>query len=136
MTQHIIKLGEGYGDLYEIHTLIKHMPDRIQHGIILHSEHPKKNTMHTSLLIVLSPTEIGQFTPIYGSFEGIKYDPTHNSKRVREFIDIVKSNTSVNHIHEFTVKHSDNFASFSQYEHYLIGLFRNYHLLKPLDFNY
>ncbi|PKR78514.1 methylthioribose kinase [Halalkalibacillus sediminis] len=128
MTQRFIKLGDGYGDVYELFTLINNMEERVQHLIVFHNNDEKPKS---SLAAIFKPTEKGAFQPIYICLEGIPR--TENGKpnvRLDEFKHI--SERIQKKLIEIEVPPSSSYHEEEIYFQHLISILRLNHLLKPL----
>ncbi|OCA83933.1 DUF7147 family protein [Pseudobacillus wudalianchiensis] len=128
MIQRFIELGEGYSDIYELLEIARNNPHRLTHMIAFHSSAGDRSM--TSLAIVLSPTDPGEFQPIYICREGIPYPHRTPNKR----FDLFKETAEVLNrpIIEMDVKPSSAFTETELYFQYLIGILRLNHLLAPL----
>ena len=128
MIQRFIELGEGYSDIYELLEIARNNQHRLTHMIAFHSS--AKDRSMTSLAVVLSPTDPGEFQPIYICREGIPYPHNTPNKRFELFQETAES---LNHsIIEMDVKPSSAFAETELYFQHLIGILRLNHLLAPL----
>jgi hypothetical protein len=128
MIQKFIPLGSGNADIYELLTLAEAMPERAQHFLVLHTM--IKNEPRCSVAVVMKPTEIGEFQPIYICVEGIANPQYKVSKRLqlfREYVQKVGKETI-----EFTVQPSTFFGDQQLYFQHLIGILRANHLISPL----
>ncbi|MDQ0159205.1 DUF7147 family protein [Alkalibacillus salilacus] len=129
MTQHIIKLGEGYGDVYELITLINEMPHRVQHLLVLHTN--KDGQDMVSFAAIMKPTSQGQFLPIYLCLEGMpKPQEGQSHTRYKAFNEAAEK-VGVNLI-EFDVPPSTRYHDESLFFQQLIAVFRLNHLLPPI----
>jgi hypothetical protein len=128
MIQRFIELGEGYSDIYELLELAKSNQHRLSHMMALHTEIKGKKV--TSLVVVLRPTNPGDFQALYICREGISNPHVIPNKRYDLFhktaIDLQKT------IIEITVKPSTQFAETNLYYQYLIGILRLNHYIPPL----
>lgn len=128
MIQRFIELGEGYSDMYELLELAKSNQHRLNHMMALYTEINGKKV--TSLVVVLRPTNPGDFQALYICREGIPNPHVIPNKRYELFqksaIDLQKT------IIEITVKPSTQFAETNLYYQYLIGILRLNHYLPPL----
>ena len=69
MIQKFIELGSGFTDLYEWIEILNRNQDRIVHIFAFTSHH--NNRQYLSYAIALTPTQPGDFQPIYICREGI-----------------------------------------------------------------
>ncbi|MET3682026.1 hypothetical protein ABID56_000105 [Alkalibacillus flavidus] len=129
MTQHFIKLGEGYGDVYELMTLIDSMPERVQHLLALHTH--KNGEDVTSFAAIMKPTTQGHFLPIYICLEGMPKPVEGKSHKRYQAFQQVSERIDVPII-EFDVQPSTNFHDESLYFQQLIAVLRLNHLLPPI----
>ncbi|MDV2582514.1 DUF7147 family protein [Alkalibacillus haloalkaliphilus] len=129
MTQHFIKLGEGYGDVYELITLIDSMPSRVKHLLAFHTH--KQGQDVTSIAAILNPTSIGHFQPVYICLEGIpKPKEGHSNVRYDAFKS-VSERIGVNII-ELEVQPSTTYYDEQLFYQQLIAVLRLNHLLPPI----
>ncbi|KAB7707950.1 methylthioribose kinase [Bacillus aerolatus] len=129
MIQRFIELGEGYSDLYELIELARNNKHRLMHMIALHSSTGSRSV--TSLAVILSPTDPGNFQPIYICREGIPHPHDTPNKRFDLFKETAE--TLNQSLIEMDVKSSAAFAETELYFQYLIGILRLNHLLAPMD---
>ncbi|WP_186577572.1 DUF7147 family protein [Aquibacillus kalidii] len=116
--QRFIELGEGYTDIYELFELIEYMSERVEHFVVLEATH-KDGVLYT-LAIVMKPTKIGNFQPIYVCLEGIRKSSAN--KRLELFQEMAaKHNQQIKYI---SVKTSDSFHDRYLYYNYLLGIFQ------------
>ncbi|KEK25860.1 DUF7147 family protein [Bacillus gaemokensis] len=129
MIQRFIELGEGYSDLYELLEIAKTNKDRVAH--MLQFETLKNKKKVCSLVVVLKPTIIGDFQPLYICCEGIPILEDKKSKRILLFEEtaaqIGKRVTS------FVVKPSTTFPEKDLYFNHLIGILRMNHFIPPMQ---
>ncbi|WP_138415045.1 DUF7147 family protein [Aquibacillus sediminis] len=118
--QRFIELGEGYGDIYELIELARHMPDRLEEFIKISTT--KNDTQLLSFAIIMKPTDIGDFQPIYISLEGVPVRDQQTSKRLQLFEKTARDHNHT--VKELTVKPSTSFHEKMLYYQYLIGIFR------------
>ncbi|MFC6291818.1 hypothetical protein BHU61_02655 [Macrococcus epidermidis] len=128
MKQAFISLGEGYSDLFELEQLMKYNHGRTDCVLFLHTtleEQPK-----TSVVLIMNPTEDGNFQAMYSIFEGINYPYPDSNKR----FELVKSWTEKYQIpvKEFDVKAKHFFYEDALYHQYLIGVLRLQRVIKPM----
>ncbi|MFB6466520.1 methylthioribose kinase [Cytobacillus sp. Hz8] len=128
MIQRFIELGEGYSDLYELLEIAKANQHRLQHFMAFHTN--KEDRDVTSLAIVLSPTNPGDFQPLYICREGIPNPHTTPNKRFDLFAKTAKSQQK--DIMELTVKPSSQFAEKELYFQHLIGILRMNRYIPPM----
>ncbi len=127
--QRFIELGEGYSDLYELLELARSNQHRLQHMIALHTIIDSKE--HTSLVVVLKPTNPGKFQALYICREGIPNPNAIPNKRFELFSQM--ANDLGKQIIELSVKPSTIFHEKQLYYQYLIGILRLNHYLLPLQ---
>ncbi|MEH7456793.1 methylthioribose kinase [Bacillus sp. JJ1127] len=129
MIQRFIELGEGYSDLYELLEIAKANKDRVTHMLQFETVKNEKNVC--SLVVVLKPTTVGDFQPLYICREGIPLLENKKSKRMILFEEtaaqIEKKVTS------FTVKPSTTFPEKELYFNHLIGILRMNHFIPPMQ---
>jgi hypothetical protein len=128
MIQRFIELGEGYSDIYELLELAKANHHRLLHMMAFHTV--KKEKKVTSLVIVMKPTETGDFQALYICREGISNPHDKANKRFDLFQQT--ANELDKTIIELTVKSSNEFAETALYFQYLIGILRLNHYIAPL----
>jgi hypothetical protein len=129
MIQRFIELGEGYSDLYELIEIAKSNQHRLSHIMAFHTtigENPV-----TSLVVVLNPTEQGEFQPLYICREGIPHPKYKPSQRWNAFKDTAASLGK--EIIELDVKPSTLFAEKELFYQYLIGILRMNRYIPPLQ---
>jgi hypothetical protein len=128
LIQRFIELGEGYSDIYELLELANSNQHRLLHMMALHTEIKDKKV--TSLVIVLKPTDPGNFQALYICREGIANPHDIPNKRFDLFqktaLELEKN------IIELTVKSSIDFAEPALFYQYLIGILRLNHYIAPL----
>ncbi|WP_188205688.1 DUF7147 family protein [Alkalibacillus aidingensis] len=129
MTQRFIKLGEGYGDVYELFTLIESMPNRVEHLLAFHT---KKNDQEvTSLAVIFKPTTQGNFQPIYICLEGIpKPNDQKSNVRYDQFSKLSEQLGLT--IIDLDVPPSSTYHEEELYYQQLTSILRLNHLLPPL----
>lgn len=129
MIQRFIELGEGYSDLYELLEIAKANKHRVAH--MLQFNTMKQDKAVCSLVVVLKPTETGNFQPLYICREGIPVLEDKKSKRITLFEEIAE------HIGKkvvsFTVKPSSTFPENELYFNHLIGILRMNHFIPPMQ---
>jgi hypothetical protein len=129
MIQRFIELGEGYSDLYELLELAKASKHRLTHFIAFNTM--KDNNKVTSLAIVLTPTNPGNFQPLYISREGIPNPIEKPNKRYQLFADLAKSFEK--EIITLEVKPSSLFNETELFYQYLIGILRMNRYIPPMQ---
>ncbi|KIL44770.1 DUF7147 family protein [Jeotgalibacillus soli] len=128
MIQRFIELGEGYSDIYELLELIKQNQERLERVLALHT---KKNDKHTTtLVVVMKPTDPGQFQALYTCREGIPDPRKVKNKRFDLFIQAAKEVDMA--VIDLDVQHSSMFAEKELYYQYLIGILRMNRFIRPL----
>lgn len=128
MTQRFIQLGEGYGDVFELITLIEHMPQRVKHLYAFHTI--KNGEERTSLAASFEPTTTGNFQPIYICLEGIpRPKEGEPNSRFDRFKQLAEKNQY--HLIEMDVPSSDHYHEIHLYFNQLISILRLNHLLPP-----
>ncbi|WP_039232221.1 DUF7147 family protein [Bacillus thermotolerans] len=128
MIQRFIELGEGYSDLYELLEIAHNNKQRLMHMLALHT--PLEERPSTSLAVILSPTDPGEFQPIYICREGIPYPHTAPNKRFNLFKQTAEALGKP--LIEMDVKPSSTFAERELYFQYLIGILRLNRLVASL----
>jgi hypothetical protein len=126
--QRFIELGEGYSDIYELIEQAKSNQPRLLHMMSLKTT--KKDKMVCSLVVVLKPTDPGDFQPLYICTEGVPDPQVKPNKRFDLFAQTAKELDRT--IIEITIKSSDQFADKNLYFQYLIGILRLNHYISPL----
>jgi hypothetical protein len=120
MIQRFIEIGEGYSDIYELLEIAKRNQDRISHFLVLYTVKNGKEVC--SFVIVLKPTEIGDFQPLYICREGIPNPQKKTNKRFELFQQAAE--TYGHELIELVVKPSDQFSDVELYYQHLIGILR------------
>jgi hypothetical protein len=120
MIQRFIELGEGYSDLYELLEIAQANQHRLSWMMAFHSEQNGKDV--SSLVVILNPTDPGNFQPLYICREGIPNPNTTPNKRYDLFKE--KAEQLNKSVIELTVKPSSEFAEKELYYQYLIGILR------------
>lgn len=128
MIQRFIELGEGYSDIYELLELASSNQHRLLHMMALHTEINNRDV--TSLVIVVKPTNPGDYQALYICREGIANPNKIPNKRFDLFQQ--KATELEKTIIELTVKPSTQFAETTLYYQYLIGILRLNHYIPPL----
>lgn len=128
MIQRFIELGEGYSDIYEILELAKTNQHRLLHMMVLHTVVNERKV--TSLVVILKPTDPGEFQALYICREGVPNPKEIPNKRFDLFQQT--ANEIQKTIIELTVKPSNQFSEKELYYQYLIGILRLNHYIPPL----
>lgn len=127
MTQRFIKLGEGYGDIYELFTLIESMPERVESLLAFHTI--KNDEERTSIAAVFKPTTQGNFQPIYICLEGIP-KPQEGESNVR-YEAFKKVSDQINKpIIELVVPPAETYHEIDLYYQQLIAILRLNHIIR------
>ncbi|MGG1292397.1 methylthioribose kinase [Bacillus smithii] len=129
MIQRFIELGEGYSDLYELIEIAKSNQHRLAHLMAFHTTIDDRPA--TSLVVVLNPTERGEFQPLYICREGIPHPSRKSSQRWNDFKSAATSLGK--EIIELDVKPSTFFAEKELFYQYLIGILRMNRYIPPLQ---
>ncbi|MCV9887537.1 DUF7147 family protein [Metabacillus halosaccharovorans] len=129
MIQRFIELGEGYSDIYELIETSKANQHRVTQLIALHTKDNAKEV--TSLVVIMKPTDPGNFQAIYICREGISNPNFITNKRYELFKELAE--LLHKQIIEIEVKPSSMFNEIDLYYQYLIGILRLNHLLPPLQ---
>lgn len=129
MLQRFIELGEGYSDIYELLEIASANQHRLSHLMALHTKVGEKHM--TSLVVVLQPTNPGDFQALYICREGIPNPHVMPNKRFELFQNL--ANNMGKEIIQFNVKHSEHFAEKELYYQYLIGILRLNHYIPSLQ---
>lgn len=129
MIQRFIELGEGYSDIYELIELAKGNKHRLAHLLTLNTTIKGKEV--TSLVVILNPTDPGEFQALYICREGIPNPNKMPNKRF-DLFQVAAEQLNKNII-ELEVKPSTLFAEKELYYQYLIGILRMNHFIKPLQ---
>ncbi|MBU5210942.1 DUF7147 family protein [Heyndrickxia oleronia] len=129
MLQRFIELGEGYSDIYELIELANANQHRLAHLMALHTTIEEKHM--TSLVIVLQPTDPGEFQALYICREGIPNPHILPNKRFDLFNQIAEKLGK--QIIEIEVKNSRDFAENALFYQYLIGILRLNHYIPPMQ---
>ena len=128
MIQRFIELGEGYSDIYELMELARSNKNRLQHLIMLHTV--KNDRKLSSFVVVMQPTNPGDFQALYISLEGIPNHQFQPNKRADLFQELAKELDK--EIIQFEVKPTEVFAEKELYFQYLIGILRLNHYIPAL----
>ena len=128
MIQRMIEIGEGYSDLYELFEIAKSQKERVKFLLKLNAE--KENSKCCSFAVILSPTSIGEFQPIYYCREGITLKEGAVTKR-EELFEVLAA--SINkEIITLQIRHSSSFHETDLFHQYIIGILRLNHLIPPM----
>jgi len=127
--QRFIELGEGYSDLYELIETARANRHRLMHLMAIHTKVNEKEV--SSLLVVLKPTNPGNFQALYICREGISNPHILKNKRFDMFKELADELDKT--IIEFDAKPSTMFAEKELYFQYLIGILRLNHYIPPLQ---
>lgn len=127
MIQRFIELGSGFTDLYEWIEILHRNEERITNLFAFTCS--LENKQYISYAVVLKPTEIGEFQPIYICREGISLQDGQSKRK-----DLVESEADKlgKNIISIDVKHSSFFQTTDLYYNYLIALLRLNHFLAPM----
>jgi hypothetical protein len=129
LIQRFIELGEGYSDIYELLEIGRANKHRIARLMALHTRIDEKE--RSSLIVILQPTNPGNFQPLYICREGIP-NPNHvPNKRFELFAEL--ANELGKNIIEIDVKPSTMFPEIQLYYQHLIGILRMNRYLPPLS---
>ncbi|WP_243289990.1 methylthioribose kinase [Bacillus sp. FJAT-47783] len=128
MIQRFIELGEGYSDLYELIEIAKANKKRLCHLMAFHSKLNGQDV--TSLVVVLNPTNPGDFQPLYICREGIPNPHVKENKRYQLFKDTAEQLQK--EVIELTVKPSTIFPEKELYYQHLIGILRMNRYIAPM----
>ncbi|WP_369902914.1 methylthioribose kinase [Bacillus manliponensis] len=129
MIQRFIELGEGYSDLYELVEIAKANKHRVTHMLQFNTVKQEKTVC--SLVVVLKPTETGNFQPLYICREGIPVLENKKSKRITLFEETAEQLGKK--VVSFTVKPSSIFPENELYFNHLIGILRMNHFIPPMQ---
>lgn len=129
MIQRFIELGEGYSDIYELLEIAKANKHRLMHFMALHTEINKRSV--TSLVVVLKPTDPGNFQPLYVCREGIPNPHVTRNNRFELFEKLAFEYGK--EIIQFDVKPSTAFSEKELFYQYVIGILRLNHYIAPLQ---
>ncbi|MBD1380965.1 DUF7147 family protein [Metabacillus arenae] len=128
MIQRFIELGEGYSDLYELIETAKNNKHRVTHLLALKTV--KNNKPFVSLVVIMKPTNPGDFQALYFCREGIPDPGFIKNKRYQLFEEL--ANELRKTIISLEVKPSNMFNELQLYYQYLIGILRLNHYLPDL----
>ena len=128
MIQKFIELGSEFTDLYEWIEILNRNQDRIVHIFAFTSHH--NNRQYLSYAIALTPTQPGDFQPIYICREGITLKDGQSKRKDLITFEVEKLGKTIIPI---DVKHSSFFETSDLFYNYLIALLRLNHLIPPLQ---
>ncbi|MRX70890.1 methylthioribose kinase [Bacillus lacus] len=126
MIQKFIELGEGYSDLYELLETTRANKHRVTKLLALHTKLNDKEA--ASFLVIMKPTNPGDFQAVYLCREGISTPAA--SKRYALFQELAQELQQ--QIISFEVKPSYTFNELQLYYQYLTGILRLNHILPPM----
>lgn len=129
LIQRFIELGEGYSDIYELLEIAKGNKNRLLHMMAFHTTSNNKEV--TSLVVILKPTNPGDFQPLYICREGIPNPNITPNKRYDLFQKT--ANELEKEIIQLSIKSSDQFSEKELYYQYVIGILRLNHYIAPLQ---
>jgi hypothetical protein len=129
LIQRFIELGEGYSDLYELIELAKANKHRLTHFIAFNTTVNENQVI--SLAIVLTPTNPGNFQPLYICREGIPNPEQKPNKRYELFKDLAESFEKK--VITLEVKPSTMFNEKELYYQHLIGILRMNRYIPPMQ---
>ena len=121
--QKFIRLGDGYGDIFELEALIEYNRQRIKSGIYLHVENEP-----STFVLVMAPV-CGNFQALYTIYRGIPMASKHRQKY--NIINDCLEKYNIQKV-EMTTRTPDDFHDPEQYFQYMIGVLRLNHLLPPM----
>lgn len=128
MIQRMIEIGEGYSDIYELFEIAKSRKESVKFLLKLTSEKDKQKCC--TFAVILSPTSIGEFQPIYYCREGITLKDQTITKREQLFEELALTlNKEIITLH---IRHSSSFHAIELYQQYLIGILRLNHFIPPM----
>ncbi|MBO9130285.1 methylthioribose kinase [Bacillus sp. 165] len=129
MIQRFIELGEGYSDIYELIEIAEANEHRLAHLLQLNTIINQKTVC--SFVVVLQPTAIGKFQPLYICREGI----TVLEDKVTQRIELFEKTAAKlgKEIIRFDVKPSTIFHEKELYFNHLIAILRLNHLIPPMQ---
>ncbi|MBP2240007.1 hypothetical protein J2Z40_000560 [Cytobacillus eiseniae] len=128
MIQRFIEIGEGFSDIYELIEIAKANEARLSHMMAFHTTINKKEV--TSLVVILQPTNPGNFQPLYICREGIPNPHSIPNKRFDLFAEAATELQK--EIIQLDIKPSIMFAEKELFYQYLIGILRLNHYIPPL----
>lgn len=121
--QKFITLGEGYGDIFELESLISHNHTRIDKAIFLHTAEKQ-----STFLLVMQPVR-GNFQAIYTIYKGILFKEGQGQKYtlIRKWCE--ESDIPVI---EFSTRDPEDFYKREQFYQYITGVLRLNHLIPSM----
>ncbi|MDQ0161614.1 DUF7147 family protein [Bacillus alveayuensis] len=129
MIQRFIEIGEGYSDIYELIEIAKANKHRLLHLMAFHTYINGKAV--TSLVVVLKPTNPGEFQPLYICREGIPNPHVKPNKRFDLFKQL--ADELEKEIIELDVKPSTIYPEKELFYQHLIGILRMNRYIAPLQ---
>lgn len=129
MIQRFIEIGEGYSDIYELIEIAKANQARLNHMMAFHTTINNKEV--TSLVVVLKPTDPGNFQPLYICREGIpnpRFTPNKRFDLFAKAAEILQKEMI-----QIDIKPSTSFAEKELFYQYVIGILRLNHYIPPLQ---
>lgn len=129
MIQRFIEIGEGYSDIYELIEIAKSNLSRLSHIMAFHTSINNKKV--TSLVVVLNPTNPGNFQPLYICREGIPNPNVTPNKRFDLFAEAAEELQKT--VIQLDIKPSTSFAEKELFYQYVIGILRLNHYIPPLQ---
>mgnify|MGYP006879744937 CR=1 FL=1 len=122
--QKFIRLGDGYGDIFELEALIEYNHQRIKSGIYLHVEDEP-----STFVLIMEPVR-GNFQALYTIYRGILMTTRHQQKY--KIINESLEKYNIQKV-EMTTRTPADFYDSEQYFQYMIGVLRLNHLLPPMN---
>ncbi|AEO99414.1 methylthioribose kinase [Weizmannia coagulans] len=129
MQQRFIELGNGYTDLFELIELAKANRHRLHGMLALHTIVADQAV--TSPVLILKPTDPGEFQALYVCLEGIPDPRVQPNKRYSLFAETAAALGA--DIVELEVRPSSSFSDKNLFYQYLIGILRMNRLIPPLQ---
>jgi hypothetical protein len=129
LIQRFIEIGEGYSDIYELIEIAKANQARLNHMMAFHTTINNKEV--TSLVVVLKPTDPGNFQPLYICREGIpnpRFTPNKRFDLFAKAAEILQKEMI-----QIDIKPSTSFAEKELFYQYVIGILRLNHYIPPLQ---
>jgi hypothetical protein len=120
MIQRFIELGNGYSDLYELIEICLRNEDRLANLVELKT--CINGTTMLSFIVILTPTVIGNFQPMYLCREGVPLTDNKESKRRLLFYELAEKNNKT--VITLDTKSSIDFVDKELFYAYLTGIFR------------
>jgi hypothetical protein len=128
MIQRFIELGEGYSDIYELFEIAASNKARLAHLMQLNTT--INDQAVCSFVVVLHPTNTGDFQPLYICREGIPNNPENPNKRIELFHSVAKQLEK--EIVTLEVKPSMIFQERELFYQHLVGILRMNRYIPPL----